>query len=304
MFFKRKNKGDAGDNGAEQNIRRSESEGFNVQNDDDNTRGESGAANFAAREAAETPEVKKSDLLAPATAALDKELRKEFEDFKIRKVLHRIDSACLGIDVTRETLKKVCKDAEKYGFYSVVVSPVNVPAAADYLGEDSKVKISSTVSYPLGEDTVKVKVFQAKQAVLSGADEIDMVACISAIKRGDYRYYKKEINKVAKAVKRTPVKVIIETSALTSGEIEKAAKFAAETKATFIETCTGFYGEGAKESDVRSMRRAAGSEISVKANGGINNCHDCMAMLEAGADRIGTENAEAIAEGLLKGECK
>ena len=165
-----------------------------------------------------------------------------------------------------------------------------------------QVKIACVVGFPMGENVTAVKVLEAKRAVADGADEIDMVACISAIKNGNYSYVKKEIRRVVKAAK-VSVKVIIETSLLTREEMIRAAVCARDAGAAFVKTSTGYFGEGAKAEDVRLLKETVKGACGVKASGGIRTAENLREMIEAGADRIGTSAGVSIAE-TLKSEQK
>ena len=139
-----------------------------------------------------------------------------------------------------------------------------------------------------------------KRQIRDGADEIDMVACISAIKNGDYSYVKKEIRQIVRAAKNCPVKVILETSLLTRDEMIRAAACARDAGAAFVKTSTGYFGEGAKAEDVRVLKETVGSACRVKASGGIRDAQQFRTMIDAGADRIGTSAGKEIAETLKK----
>lgn len=175
------------------------------------------------------------------------------------------------------------------------MQPVYVSLCAEYLKNAPQVKIACVVGFPMGENVTDVKVYEAKRAVADGADEIDMVACISAIKNGNYSYVKKEIRRVVKAAK-VPVKVIIETSLLGQDEMVRAAVCARDAGAAFVKTSTGYFGEGAKAEDVKLLKETVKGACGVKASGGIRTAADLRRMVEAGADRIGTSAGVSIAE--------
>lgn len=184
----------------------------------------------------------------------------EFEEFKrqkklleIRRLLKKIDHTLLKQTATKADLKKLCDEAMEYGFYSVCVQPVHVREVCAYLG-DSPVDVACVVGFPMGENLTETKVFETKKAIADGADEVDMVACISAVKNGNWAYVKKDIKKVVAAAKGRPVKVILETSLLTRDELVKGCQCAKDAGASFVKTSTGFFGGGATAEDVRLMK--------------------------------------------------
>ena len=262
---------------------------------------------LAAEQAAQ-PAVQES---APAQSAdgvrISPEEMAEFEEFKkqkkvleLRRMLKTIDHTLLKQTVTREDIRKLCREAVDYGFYSVCVQPVYVSDCADFLKDAPQIKIACVVGFPMGENKTETKVFETKRAVADGADEIDMVICISAVKNANYSYVKREIRQIVKAAKGAPVKVILETSLLSHEEMIKAAQCAKDAGAAFVKTSTGYFGEGAKTEDVRLLKETVKGACSVKASGGIRDAVQFRAMLGAGADRIGTSSGVAIAESLKK----
>ncbi len=261
-----------------------------------------------AAEQAAQPAVQES---APAQSAdgvrISPEEMAEFEEFKkqkkvleLRRMLKTIDHTLLKQTATREDIRKLCREAVDYGFYSVCVQPVYVSDCADFLKDAPQIKIACVVGFPMGENKTETKVFETKRAVADGADEIDMVICISAVKNANYSYVKREIRQIVKAAKGAPVKVILETSLLSHEEMIKAAQCAKDAGAAFVKTSTGYFGEGAKTEDVRLLKETVKGACSVKASGGIRDAVQFRAMLGAGADRIGTSSGVAIAESLKK----
>lgn len=196
-----------------------------------------------------------------------------------------IDHTLLKPDVTPEQVEKICEEGIEYGFASVCVSPAWVPLAAS-LVRSSEVKVCTVVGFPLGASTTKSKAFEAEDAVSNGADELDMVMNIGALKSGSIAWLKEEIEEVLKS--GAIVKVIIETGLLSEDEKVRACSLAKEARADFVKTCTGFGPGGATVEDVKLMRRVVGEKMGVKASGGIRNLATCKALLEAGATRIGT----------------
>lgn len=212
-----------------------------------------------------------------------------------------IDHTLLKQTATRADIKKLCEEAREYGFYSVCVQPVYVSACCEFLKDSPNVKIACVVGFPMGENKTETKVFETKRAIADGADEIDMVACISAVKNGNFAYVKREIRQIVKAAKGNPVKVILETSLLTRDEMVRAAVCARDAGAAFVKTSTGYFGEGAKAEDVKLLKQTVDGKCGVKASGGIKTAEKFREMTEAGADRIGTSSGKEIAETLRKG---
>ncbi|NIR87084.1 deoxyribose-phosphate aldolase [Candidatus Bathyarchaeota archaeon] len=214
-----------------------------------------------------------------------------------RQLAKMIDHTLVKPTATKEDIKKLCTEAEKHGFGCVCVNPTYVSLAAQLLKE-TDVKVCSTVGFPFGATLPEVKAFEAEKAVENGAREIDMVINLSALKTGDYEMVRKDIEMVVD-VKRSHadmiVKVIIETGLLTDEEKVLACKIAKEAGADFVKTSTGLV-EGATVKDVKLMRETVGKDMGVKAAGGIRTLKDALAMIRAGASRIGTSTAVAIIE--------
>lgn len=233
--------------------------------------------------------------------------RAEFEEFRrqkklleMRRLLRMIDHTLLKQTATRTDIKNLCEEAREYGFYSVCVQPVYVAACCEFLKNSPNIKIACVVGFPMGENKTETKVYETKRAIADGADEIDMVACISAIKNGNYAYVRREIKQIVKAAKGSPVKVILETSLLTRDEMVRAALCARDAGAAFVKTSTGYFGEGAKAEDVKLLKQTVDGKCSVKASGGIRTAEKFREMVEAGADRIGTSAGKEIAESLQR----
>ena len=262
-------------------------------------------------EEAEKDTAEKKPLAAAAPAAGNLEIsadeRAEFEEFRrqkklleMRRLLRMIDHTLLKQTATRSDIKKLCDEAREYGFYSVCVQPVYVAACCEFLKNSPNIKIACVVGFPMGENKTETKVYETKRAIADGADEIDMVACISAIKNGNYAYVRREIKQIVKAAKGSPVKVILETSLLTRDEMVRAALCARDAGAAFVKTSTGYFGEGAKAEDVKLLKQTVDGKCSVKASGGIRTAEKFREMVEAGADRIGTSAGKEIAESLQR----
>jgi len=207
-----------------------------------------------------------------------------------------IDSTNVKATATKNEIEKLCKEAAEYGFRCAVVNPVYVKLAASIL-KGSSVKVCSTVGFPVGVSLPEIKALEAVKAVEDGAEELDMVINLSAMKSGDYETVKQDIAAVVD-VKRLSkdiiVKVIIETTFLTKDEKIIACKLSKEAGADFVKTSTGLFGKGATVEDVKLMRQTVGKDMGVKAAGGIRTYADAIAMIEAGANRIGTSTAAQI----------
>jgi deoxyribose-phosphate aldolase len=210
-----------------------------------------------------------------------------------------IDSTLVRATATKSDVEKLCKEAIRYGFGCVVVNPTYVKIASHLL-ERSNVKVCSTVGFPFGVALPEIKALEAVKAVEDGASELDMVVNLGALKSRDYELVKRDITAVVD-VKRLSrdviVKVIIETSQLTTEEKITACRLAKEAGADFVKTSTGLFGKGATVEDVKLMRQVVGSGMGIKASGGIRTYADAVAMIEAGANRIGSSTAAAIIEG-------
>lgn len=208
-----------------------------------------------------------------------------------------IDHTLLKPDATEEQIKKLCKEARENKFASVCINPHYVPLAVECL-RGSDVKVCTVIGFPLGASTTRTKVAEAKEVVENGAGEVDMVINIGALKSGDIDAVRNDIESVVIAVKdRALVKVIIETCLLTDEEKVKACQIAKMAGADFVKTSTGFSTGGATVEDVKLMRQVVGSEMGVKASGGVRSFATAMEMIKAGANRLGTSSGVAIVKG-------
>ena len=210
-----------------------------------------------------------------------------------------IDSTLVKVTATKGEVERLCREAVQYGFGCVVVNPVYVRLAASIL-RGTDVRVGSTVGFPFGVSLLDVKALEAARAVEDGACELDMVMNLSAFKSGDYELVKRDIEAVTALKRRFSgliVKVIIETPLLTSEEKVMACKIVKEAGADFVKTSTGLFGGGATVEDVKLMRQVVGKGFGVKAAGGIRTYADAVAMIEAGANRIGTSTAVAVIQG-------
>lgn len=197
------------------------------------------------------------------------------------------DHTILKADATKAEVLKVCEEARKHQFMSVCVNGYYTSFVAKQL-EGSGVKVCTVVGFPLGQMSTVVKAAEAKMAVMDGAEEIDMVINVGALKDGDYHIVLEDIKTVKEACGFALLKVIIETCLLTEHEKVKACELAKEAGADFVKTSTGFSTGGAKEEDVALMRRCVGEKMGVKASGGIRDKETAEKMVKAGASRLGT----------------
>ena len=198
-----------------------------------------------------------------------------------------IDHTVLKADTPLETVKRICDEAMEYGFASVCINPCHVAYCADYL-KDSDVNVCTVIGFPLGANTSAVKAFETKDAIANGADEIDMVMNIGALKDKNYDLVRNDVKAVVEAANGTLVKVILETCLLTEDEIKKACELCVEAKADYVKTSTGFSTRGATIEDVQIMKAAVQGKAKVKAAGGVRTHEDMVKIVEAGADRIVT----------------
>jgi len=214
-----------------------------------------------------------------------------------------IDHTLLKPTATFADIEKLCDEAKEKGFYSVCVNSCFVKFAVSKL-QGTPVKISAVVGFPLGAMATEAKAFEAEQAVRDGASEIDMVMNVGMIKGGDFFEAEKDIEAVVKAAKQVnpgaKVKVILEMCYLNSAEKVSACEIARDAGADFVKTSTGFGPSGATLEDVALLKRLVGDSVGVKAAGGIRDLKTALAMIEAGATRIGTSSGVAIIEEAMK----
>lgn len=209
-----------------------------------------------------------------------------------------IEHTLLKQDATKEGLSKLFEEAKQNNFLGVCINPCYVKDAQIAL-KDSDVKIVTVIGFPLGANTSEVKAFETKQAIEDGADEIDMVINVSKLKDKDYEYVKQDIEAVRHACQSHILKVIIETDLLTKDEIKKACEICIDAKADLVKTSTGFVknGVGAKVEDVELMYKTVSPfGLKVKASGGIRDAQKALALVKAGASRLGTSSGLKIAE--------
>jgi deoxyribose-phosphate aldolase len=211
-----------------------------------------------------------------------------------------IDHTLLKADASAKDIEKLCIEAREHNFFSVCVNGSWVAAARHWL-EDSEVKIASVVGFPLGATASDVKRFETEVAIDDGAHEIDVVLNIARLKGGDDKYVLRELIDVVEAADERTVKVILETCLLTDEEKIRACKIVVESGAHFVKTSTGFGTGGATVADVKLMRETAGADFGVKASGGVRDAETALAMIAAGATRLGTSSGIAIVKGLAGG---
>ena len=203
------------------------------------------------------------------------------------------DHTILKADATREAVAKICEEAKEYGFMSVCVNSYYTAFVAEKF-KDSDVEVCTVVGFPLGQMSTKAKAAETELAVKDGADEIDMVINVGALKDKEYDVVCNDIKEVKKACGQALLKVIIETCLLTDEEKVKACELAKEADADYVKTSTGFSTGGADAHDVELMRKTVGDSMGVKASGGIRDKETAEKMVKAGASRLGTSATVAI----------
>ncbi|MBR3632816.1 MAG: deoxyribose-phosphate aldolase [Elusimicrobiaceae bacterium] len=207
-----------------------------------------------------------------------------------------IDHTLLKPQASQADMEKLCQEARQYGFFSVCVNPYWVPfCKAQLAGSD--VKVCTVIGFPLGATPTEVKVFEAKKALADGADELDMVVNLGAIKSANWDYVLSDIKAIRQAGENFTLKVIIETSVLTDEEKVKVCQLSDQAGADFVKTSTGFTGGGATAADVALMKKSVRPQVQVKASGGVRTREDFDAMVAAGATRIGASAGVKIIEG-------
>lgn len=214
-----------------------------------------------------------------------------------REMASYIDHTLLKQDASREDILKICGEAKEYQFASVCVNPAWISLVAEEL-KDTGVKACCVISFPLGSETPEMKAMEAAYVVEHGAQEVDMVINVGAVKSGDWELVERDIRSVISVKKDALVKIIIETCLLTDEEKVKVCEAAKRAGADFVKTSTGFSTGGAAADDVALMRRTVGPDIGVKASGGVRTLDDAVTMLEAGASRLGASAGKEIVNAL------
>ena len=213
----------------------------------------------------------------------------------ITELANRVDHTLLKADAKKEGFEKLCQEADEYGFKMVAINSAPV-ALCSALLKDSPVHVGAAIGFPLGQTTIATKVFEVTDAIKNGADEIDYVINISELKDGNIAYIEQEMKEIVAVCQAQNVlsKVILENCYLTNAEKVVVCEIAKRVKPTFVKTSTGFGTGGATVEDVKLMKEIVGTEVKVKAAGGIRDFPTAKAMVEAGAERLGTSSGIKI----------
>lgn len=216
---------------------------------------------------------------------------------ELGKLANMVDHTLLKANATKEGLEQLCKEADEYGFKMVAINSYPVEMCREFL-KDSKVHVGAAIGFPLGQTTIETKVFEVKDAIKNGADEIDYVINIGKLKEGDTKYIREEMKAIVSASHEGGIisKVILENCYLTDEEKIAVCEIAKEVKPDFVKTSTGFGTGGATLEDVALMKKIVGNEVKVKAAGGIRDLDTALKMIEAGAERLGTSSGIKILE--------
>lgn len=219
----------------------------------------------------------------------------------VEQLANMVDHTNLKAFADDAAFTKLCDEARKYNFKMVAINPAQTVRCKEKL-KDSLVHVEAAIGFPLGQTTLECKIFETKDAIKKGADEIDYVINVAELKNKNYDYIKKEMEEIVKICKEAgkTSKVIFENCYLTDDEKVKVAEIAKEVKPDFIKTSTGFGTGGATVEDVKLMKSVVGDEVKVKAAGGIRDLKTALAMIEAGAERLGTSAGVAIVEEYMK----
>lgn len=215
----------------------------------------------------------------------------------VEQLANMIDHTNLKAFADDAAFEKLCDEAKKYNFKMVAINPAQTVRCKKKL-EGSPVHVGAAIGFPLGQTTLECKIFETKDAIEKGSDEIDYVINVAELKNKNYDYIKKEMEEIVKICREAgkTSKVIFENCYLTDDEKRKVAEIAKEVKPDFIKTSTGFGTGGATVEDVKLMKSVVGDEVKVKAAGGIRDLKTALAMIEAGAERLGTSAGVAIVE--------
>ena len=215
----------------------------------------------------------------------------------VEQLANMIDHTNLKAFADDAAFEKLCDEAKKYNFKMVAINPAQTVRCKKKL-EGSPVHVGAAIGFPLGQTTLECKIFETKDAIEKGADEIDYVINVAELKNKNYDYIKKEMEEIVKICREAgkTSKVIFENCYLTDDEKRKVAEIAKEVKPDFIKTSTRFGTGGATVEDVKLMKSVVGDEVKVKAAGGIRDLKTALAMIEAGAERLGTSAGVAIVE--------
>lgn len=216
--------------------------------------------------------------------------KRTVENSQVININKFIDFTLLDPRATSGDLEKLCDIAYKNEYYAVCVNPANVKYVSGYISKHfpKGLKVVSVIGFPLGANSVQIKLSEAKEVIDSGADEIDVVINIGKAKSGDFAYVKSEIEKIRKLAKRRILKVILETCYFDENDIIKLVKICAACKVDYIKTSTGFGTDGARKEIVSLIKKVVGNKCKIKASGGIKSREQAIDFINLGADRIGT----------------
>lgn len=217
------------------------------------------------------------------------------------QLANMVDHTNLKAFADNGTFEKLCGEAKQYQFKMVAINPAQIKRCKELL-QGSPVHVGGAIGFPLGQTTLECKVFETEDAISKGADEIDYVINVAEVKNGNYEYIKEEMEQITKVCRKADVisKVIFENCYLTDEEKKQVAEIAKEVKPDFIKTSTGFGTGGATVEDVRLMKSVVGDAVKVKAAGGIRDLETALAMVEAGAERLGTSAGVEIVKEMQK----
>lgn len=217
------------------------------------------------------------------------------------QLANMVDHTNLKAFADNGMFEKLCGEAKQYQFKMVAINPAQIKRCKELL-QGSPVHVGAAIGFPLGQTTLECKVFETEDAISKGADEIDYVINVAEVKNGNYEYIKEEMEQITKVCRKADVisKVIFENCYLTDEEKKKVAEIANEVKPDFIKTSTGFGTGGATVEDVRLMKSVVGDAVKVKAAGGIRDLETALAMVEAGAERLGTSAGVEIVKEMQK----
>ena len=204
-----------------------------------------------------------------------------------------IDHTNLRPDAIESDIIKLCKEALAFKFASVCINPLHVPLAVSIL-QNEKIKVSTVVGFPLGATSSEMKFAESRFLTHQGAEELDMVINIGALKQKEYGIVENDIARVVDAADGNPVKVIIETCLLNEEEMLRACKIILNAGAAYVKTSTGFSTEGARVEDIKLIKKNVGKDLGIKASGGIKTLEEVELMISAGANRIGTSKSVII----------
>lgn len=210
-----------------------------------------------------------------------------------------IDQSYLKPNASVQEILKFCEAVRRYNFKAAYVLPTNVPLLVKEL-KNTEIRVATAIGFPFGANFPEVKAFEAEKMIEAGAEEIDMVINIGALKSGSYELVYQDIKKIVDAAQNMITKVILETYYLTDDEIVKGCQISKDAGASFVKTCSGFTPTGAKVEHIRLMRKTVGAKMGVKASGKVWDIDTCLNMIKAGADRIGVSKGEVLIDELHK----